>query len=110
MNVERRERICALNDQLRRFHMGGRVVVTKGVVADGETFLTTALLLIAAFNDFSESNDPYGEHDFGAVTVGEQRLFWKIDYYDQSLTSADVDPSQADGCVRVLTVMKAEEY
>lgn len=110
MNVERRERICALNDQLRRHHIGGRIMVTNGVVTEGEAFLTTALLMIAAFNDFSDANDPYGEHDFGAVTVGQQRLFWKIDYYDQSLTNAAVDPSSDTGCVRVLTIMKAEEY
>ncbi len=110
MTVERRERIRALNDQLRRFHIGGRVMITRGVLAEGETFLATALLMIAAFADFSDANDPYGEHDFGALTVGRERLFWKIDYYDQSLTSAAVDPAQPDGCVRVLTVMKAEEY
>ena len=110
MTVERRERICALNDQLRRFHTGGRIMITKGVVAEGEAFLTNALLMIAAFDDFSEANDPYGERDFGALTVGFERLFWKIDYYDPSLTSAAVDPAQSDGCVRVLTVMKAEEY
>lgn len=110
MNVERRERICALNDQLRRLHIGGRIMITAGVVAEGETFLATALLMIAAFDDFSDTNDPYGEHDFGAVTVGRERVFWKIDYYDQSLTSAAVDPAQTEGCVRVLTVMKAEEY
>ena len=110
MTVERRERIRALNDQLRRFHTGGRIMITQGVVAEGEAFLTNALLMIAAFNDFSEANDPYGERDFGALTVGHERLFWKIDYYDPSLTCAAVDPAQSDGCVRVLTVMKAEEY
>jgi hypothetical protein len=110
MTVERRERIRALNDQLRRFHTGGRIMITKGVVAEGEAFLTNALLLIAAFDDFSEANDPYGERDFGALTVSGERLFWKIDYYDPSLTCAAVDPAQSDGCVRVLTVMKAEEY
>lgn len=110
MTVERRERIRALNDQLRRFHTGGRIMITKGVVAEGEAFLTNALLMIAAFDDFSEANDPYGERDFGALTVGRERLFWKIDYYDPSLTCAAVDPAQEDGCVRILTVMKAEEY
>lgn len=110
MNVERRERIRALNDQLRRFHIGGRIMITNGVVAQGEPFLTTALLMIAAFDDFSDANDPYGEHDFGAVTIGASRLFWKIDYYDQSLTSVAVDPASETGCVRVLTVMLAEEY
>ena len=110
MTVERRERIRALNDQLRRLQTGGRIMITVGVIAEGEDFLTTALATIAAFDDFNDANDPYGEHDFGALTVGRERLFWKIDYYDQSLPSAAVDPSQTDGCVRVLTVMKAEEY
>ncbi len=110
MTVERRERIRALNDQLRRFHTGGRIMITRGVVAEGEAFLTNALLLIAAFDDFSEANDPYGERDFGALTVSGERLFWKINYYDPSLTCAAVDPAKSDGCVRVLTVMKAEEY
>ncbi len=110
MTVERRERIRALNDQLRRLQIGGRLMITAGVSAKGETFLTTALQAIGTFDDFTEANDPYGEHDFGALTIGSERLFWKIDYYDQSLTSAAVDPSQSDGCVRVLTVMLAEEY
>jgi len=110
MTVERRERIRALNDQLRRLQIGGRLMITVGVSAKGEAFLTTALQLIATFDDFSEANDPYGEHDFGALTIGSERLFWKIDYYDQSLTSAAVDPARADGCVRVITVMLAEEY
>jgi hypothetical protein len=110
MDVERRERIRALNDQLRQLRIGGRIMITAGVIAEGEAFLATALTMIAAFDEFNDGNDPYGEHDFGALTIGSQRLFWKIDYYDQSLTSAAVDPSQSDGCVRVLTVMKAEEY
>lgn len=110
MTVERRERIRALNDKLRRFQTGGRIMLTNGVVAEGEAFVATTLHLVATYDDFSDANDPYGEHDFGAITVGRERLFWKIDYYDPSLTSAAVDPAQADGCVRVLTVMKAEEY
>ena len=110
MTVERRERIRALNDQLRQDHANGRMMITAGVAAEGVAFVATALAMLSAFDDFSEANDPYGEHDFGALTIGTHRLFWKIDYYDQSLTSAAVDPSQPDGCVRVLTVMKAEEY
>ena len=110
MNVERRERIRALNDQLRRHHIGGRIMVTNGVLTEGISFLATAFLMIAAFDDFCDANDPYGEHDFGAVTVGQERLFWKIDYYDQRIKTQAVDPSDADKCVRVLTVMLAEEY
>lgn len=110
MSDDRRARICALNDRLRQRHLGGRIMVTSGMTGRGIGFVALALQAIREFDDFSEDNDPYGEHDFGAVTVGGTRIFWKIDYYDQSLTSAAVDPASETGCVRVLTVMLAEEY
>jgi len=110
MNVERRERIRALNDQLRRHHVGGRILITEGVSALGEVQLKSALLAIQRFDRFDEDNDPYGEHDFGAVTIGRHRIFWKIDYYDPMLKSGAVDPADASGTVRVLTLMLAEEY
>ncbi|WP_426051628.1 DUF3768 domain-containing protein [Brevundimonas sp. SL161] len=110
MSVERRERIRTLNDQLRQTHVGGRILMSQGVMSMGPEGVVGAMLAIAKANDFNEDNDPYGEHDFGAVTVSGQRIFWKIDYYNQSLTSQAVDPSYAKDCVRVLTVMLAEEY
>lgn len=110
MTTERCVRIRALNDQLRQKHIGGRIMLTRGVIELGPLFIMSSLMHIARFNDFKPDNDPYGEHDFGAVTVGSQRVFWKIDYYDQSLTSCAVDPAEPNGCVRVLTVMLAKEY
>lgn len=110
MSAEKRERIRALNDQLRRRHLGGRIFITKGVMAAGPEGVAEVLRTIGLANEFNESNDPYGEHDFGAVTVSGQRIFWKIDYYDQLLKSHAVDPSDVNNCVRVLTVMLAEEY
>lgn len=110
MTVERRERIRALNDQLRQTHKGGRIMISSGVVQRGPAFMLAALVSAAEFRDFNETNDPYGERDFGAVSIGSDRVFWKIDYYDQSLTCAAVDPAEPDGCVRVFTLMLAEEY
>lgn len=110
MSVERRERIRTLNDQLRQTHVGGRILMSRGVMAMGPEGVVGVMLAIAKANDFNEDNDPYGEHDFGAATVSGHRVFWKIDYYDQSLSSQAVDPSDVEGCVRVLTVMLAEEY
>ncbi|MBX9574048.1 MAG: DUF3768 domain-containing protein [Caulobacteraceae bacterium] len=110
MSEDRRARIRALNDRLRRDHHGGRILVTPGVSAKGFLTLVAALEAVRTFDAFEPDNDPYGEHDFGAFSIGADRLFWKIDYYDQSLTSAAVDPACANGCVRVLTIMLAEEY
>lgn len=110
MSAEKRERIRALNDKLRRHHVGGRILVTQGVMAMGPQNTVAVLLAIKLANDFNEANDPYGEHDFGSVVVTGQRIFWKIDYYDHSLKSHAVDPTDEDACVRVLTIMLAEEY
>lgn len=110
MITDRCARIRALNDQLRQKHIGGRILLTPGVAESGPLFVMAALMRVARFDDFRPDNDPYGEHDFGAVTVGTARVFWKVDCYDQSLTSAAVDPASETGCVRVLTIMLAEEY
>lgn len=60
------------------------------------------------FDDFTPDNDPYGEHDFGALDWRGERIFWKIDYYDQSLTYGE-DPLSPE-CQPVLTVMSGDEY
>lgn len=54
--------------------------------------------------------DVYGEHDFGSFEIGEEHLFWKIDYYDLSLLYGSKDPADATQTKRVLTIMLAEEY
>ncbi|MEG2313614.1 DUF3768 domain-containing protein [Brevundimonas sp.] len=109
MTAERRARICALNDQLRTQHVGGRILISQGIVAEGPAFILAALGAVKHFNKFNELNDPYGEHDFGVVHIEQDKVFWKIDYYDQSLTAA-ADPASETDCVRVLTLMLPEEY
>ncbi len=102
--------IRALNDDLRLHHRGGRIVATNGVHAHGLLFLAAVLDKLAGPIVFNADNDPYGEHDFGALTVSGIRIFWKIDYFDESLTSAAVDPADPTQCCRVLTIMLVEEY
>jgi hypothetical protein len=41
---------------------------------------------VAGHADFPEGNAPYGEHDFGAFDHNEQRIFWKIDFYDPAVS------------------------
>jgi hypothetical protein len=74
------------------------------------TFLTAPLALVRGFDVFTTENDPYGEHDFGSVTIDGTKLFWKIDYYDLSLQYGSNDPSDPAQTARVLTIMLAEEY
>ena len=103
-------RIRNLNDQLRRSLTGGVLVMTRGIIALGAKHQMDILSAIAAFDDFSPENDPYGEHDFGALTVDGNRIFFKIDYLDRGLSGHSPDPADPTVTARVLTVMLAEEY
>src|SRR4051794_14377244 len=103
-------RIRDLNDQLRRSLTGGVLVMTKGIIALGAQRQLTILSAIASFDDFSPENDPYGEHDFGALTIDGTRVLFKVDYLDRGLTGHSPDPADATVTARVLTVMLAEEY
>ncbi|MCG9081578.1 DUF3768 domain-containing protein [Laribacter hongkongensis] len=76
-------RIRQLNDALRTSLGGGRWMLTAGFRALPPRQQVDLLQAVRAFDAFDAGNDPWGEHDFGAVEAGG---------------------------VRVLTVMLAEEY
>jgi hypothetical protein len=103
-------RICALNDELRRFGRGGRIVITAGIQALGTEGVAGVLAAVAGFDTFTADNDPYGEHDCAILTVDGVRVLFKIDYYDRSLTYHSPDPSDPTVTERVMTVMLASEY
>ena len=104
------ERVRALNDILRRTLSGGTLVLTAGIIALGRERQQIVLDAIAAFDRFDADNDPYGEHDFGAVEVACERVFWKIDYFDRAGLYASPDPADSSVTHRVITVMLACEY
>lgn len=108
--MDRKERIARLNDQLRRDHRNGRVVVTKGLQALGLPAVRDVLAAVAVFSDFNPDNDPHGERDCAVMTVGEHRIIWKIDYYDADLQFASDDPADPAMTIRLLTIMLADEY
>src|SRR6266567_5164236 len=96
--------IAELNDEFRRTTHHD-VFITHGVEAlEGVPLIIFAVKL---FNDFNPDNDPYGEHDFGAIDWHGTKTCWKIDYYDPGLQQWH-DPLSPD-CRRILTVMLAEE-
>ena len=109
----RAAKIATLNDAFRQNRGGsGRQVMTAGVSAEGPEFVTQALAAIATFDAFTADNDPYGEHDFGSVTIDGQTVFFKIDYYQSGSgytvgAQATDNPTTTD---RLLTIMLAEDY
>src|SRR3954470_8023638 len=80
-----------LNDALRTSGRGGRVVMTAGIAALAPEEIATIAKAVASFDAFSSDNDPYREHDCASLTVAGQRVIWKIDTYDLSLTCHSPD-------------------
>jgi hypothetical protein len=124
---EHLDTIRRLNDAARQ-HPGSASIanVTIGFHALPDADRFAALAAIVGFSRFDGDNDPYGEHDFGAVyrlATGAwtdvrptndkaiaQTVFWKVDYYDPTLTFGSEAPWDARQTRRVLTIMLASEY
>ena len=108
--AETTARIRALNDEFRTTGQGGMVMLTQGVQQMGVLHHMAIMQAVRSFDMFTQDNDPYGEHDFGAIDVAGQRLFWKIDAYDVDLEMGSPNPTDPAVTCRVLTIMLANEY
>jgi hypothetical protein len=102
--------IRTLNDRLRRDLSTGHAVITAGVAALGAEAVARIVKTIAVYDDFCQANDPYEEHDFGAFEAQDHVIFFKIEYYDKTLSRHSPDPTDPSVTERVITVMLAEEY
>jgi Protein of unknown function (DUF3768) len=103
-------RIREFNDSLRRTFSGGKVVMTDGVAALPEIDLAQLLTKVRRFDEFTNDNDPHGEHDFGSVQLAGQTYFFKVDYYAPDMDGGSEDPADPTKTTRVLTIMRADEY
>jgi hypothetical protein len=104
------EQIRALNDRLRQNFSEGTAVITCGVAALGAEAVARIVKTITVYDDFCHANDPHEEHDFGAFEADGHTIFFKIDYYDKSLTYHSPDAADRSVTERVITIMLAEEY
>jgi hypothetical protein len=92
------QRLLAGNDD----SPAGIVVARDRVMALGHA--------VASYSDWSDGNDPYGEHDFGAFLLFGERLYFKVDYYHPEHDTMAPVPGNVELCRRVLTIMLAQEY
>jgi len=102
--------IRELNDYLRQRFSGGKVMITQGVQALSMEVQAKVIDAVRGFDAFTQDNDPYGTHDFGAFETDGQKLMWKIDAYDKSLEYGSPNAADPDVTTRVLTIFLASEY
>lgn len=112
--------IAELNDQFRRSigipvfgrqPVAGTVFLTSGIAALAPAHQIEIIAAVRDFAAFTEGNDPHREHDFASFEFADERIFWKIDYYeDGTLQYGASDPSDPLRSYRVLTIMLASEY
>ena len=99
-----------LNDNFRVSGRGGTAVITESVAALPLEERKQLVEKVRTFKDFTEDNDPYGEHKSGSVTQNGVLYFWKIDYYNKNLTEGSRDPTDEKVTTRVLTILRSNEY
>ncbi len=108
--AQRHEVIAALNDQFRQTLRGGAVFMTASVANISSVRLRRMMEAIRTFEGFCEEQDPFGEHDLGSIKDEGERFFWKIDYFDPSMRFGSQDPANPAITLRVMTIMRPEEY
>lgn len=102
--------IRELNDKLRTQLVGGRLVISAGLSAEGHAKVMKVLLAVMQFNAFKPENDPYGEHDMGSVNIDGEDYNWKIDYYDRDYRYHTPDAADPAMTRRVLTICQSLEW
>lgn len=113
--------IAAQNDAFRKLAclgmdpdqpIPGRMHVTRSLMEAGDGFVTEAVQAVGAFDTFEPENDPEGWHDFGAVDIRGQKVFWKIDLYeaDSDFRYGAETPEDPETTIRVLTIMLAHDW
>jgi hypothetical protein len=111
--------IADQNDRFRTtwgadFSVPGQIVMTRGVADLSPAAKAIIMQRVQQFSGFTEDNDPYGDHTFGAfefdIAGNDYHIFWKIDLYDKGYSMGSNDPADVAVTRRVLTVLHASEY
>ena len=121
--AETTAKIAEQNDRFRTtwgadFTVPGQIVMTRGVSDLSPAAKAIIMQRVQKFDAFTEDNDPYGDHTFGAfdfeIGGNNYRIFWKIDlhgnFYDTEYVMGSEDPANPQVTRRVLTIMHASEY
>ena len=103
--------LAAQNDTFRLTGVGGQVNMTASMLQLGTAIINEITDRVRDFQDFTENNDPHGEHDFGMIEIARgDRFFFKIDYYDPYYEFASEDPTNTEITRRVMTVYPVKDH
>jgi hypothetical protein len=113
--------IAAQNDAFRKLAclgetpsqpIQGRMHLTSSLATAEDGLALEAVQAVGEFDVFEPENDPDGCHDFGAVDIRGQKVFWKIDLYeaDSDFRFGAEAPDNPATTVRVLTIMMASDW
>ena len=103
--MDRRDKVVALNDQLRTTFKGGRVQMTRSVYDLDDRMRGRALSVLARYNKF----DPASEHDCGVFIFAGFAFEWRIEYRGKDGVGHSPDPADPDRTMRVLTLYVTED-
>lgn len=97
-------------DKPNKAKPAGRYAVSAGVHALPPDDKALVLAAVRNFDNFTEDNDPYGEHEFGNIELPNiPKVFWRIDYYaDKNMKWGAENPEES--CYRLLTIYLASEH
>ena len=101
----RREKIIALNDELRRTFKGGRVQMTPAVYNLDPQLRGRAIWAMARYNRFADDS----EHDWGVFIFAGYSFEWHVEYRGADGTGISPDPANSEKTFRVLTLYLAED-
>jgi hypothetical protein len=113
MDIDSKERVAEirrLNDQFRTTFRGGQIVLTQSVADLPEMVKAAALQRVTEFADFTEANDPHGEHDFLTFELCNREFIFSITYYDKTLEHGSPDRSDPNVTTRIGTLMQAHDW
>src|ERR1700692_877613 len=98
--MDRRDKVAALNDQLRTTFKGGRVQITRSVYDLDDRLRGRALFAMARYNKFDDNSD----HDQGVFIFAGYSFEWCIEYRGKDGAGASPDPADPEQTFRVLTL------
>ncbi len=104
-------RIRYLNDELRTEGAcrNGRIVAAGRLAQEAEK-INDLVRAVAAYDDWNDGDDPYGEHDFGKLDVNGEAVIFKIDYYSLDEMDGSEHPDDPAVTIRIMTLMYADDY